>query len=342
MEVPYTWRPTGWFQIGWSRDFPTGRTVPLRYFGEDLVAYRGDGGDLHVLQAHCPHFGAHIGHGGKVDGDCVTCPYHGWEWGPDGVNVRIPYEDRPNRSKRLRVWPVVEQYGSIYLWHHPARCRADLGRCPTSSCRSRSSRPIRPPTTSPSRPRPRGEPVHPQVVAENGPDSVHFAYVHRASVTPVSLDWSPDGPIWKFLTGWPNTRSDDPDEMILRIHSWLAGLGGSLTAFDGVQQHRLTFTVTPVEHGRSDLFYTVWWPRLPGDDSPLPPPDLRKRIDEEFLSTMEDDLEIWRYQRYVEHPALARQDAKPSKALRDLGPAVLRRRPRRVAGRQSCPLHAGR
>jgi hypothetical protein len=83
-----------------------------------------------------------------------------------------------------------------------------------------------------------------------------------------------------------------------------------------VQQHRLTFTVTPVEKGASDLFYTVWWPRLPGDDSPLPPPDLQQRIDEEFLSTMEDDLEIWRYQKYIDRPALAKQDAKPYKALR--------------------------
>ena len=31
---------------------------------------------------------------------------------------------------------------------------------------------------------------------------------------------------------------------------------------------------------------------------------------------MEDDLEIWRYQKYVTNPALAKQDAKPYKALR--------------------------
>ena len=31
---------------------------------------------------------------------------------------------------------------------------------------------------------------------------------------------------------------------------------------------------------------------------------------------MEDDLEIWRYQKYVEHPALSRVDAKPYMALR--------------------------
>lgn len=36
----------------------------------------------------------------------------------------------------------------------------------------------------------------------------------------------------------------------------------------------------------------------------------------EFLSTMEDDLEIWRHQKYVANPALAAQDAKPCKALR--------------------------
>ena len=22
MEVPFTWKPTGWFQIGWSAEFP--------------------------------------------------------------------------------------------------------------------------------------------------------------------------------------------------------------------------------------------------------------------------------------------------------------------------------
>jgi hypothetical protein len=35
-----------------------------------------------VLSAHCRHLGAHIGHGGTVNGDRVVCPFHGWEWGP--------------------------------------------------------------------------------------------------------------------------------------------------------------------------------------------------------------------------------------------------------------------
>jgi hypothetical protein len=135
-------------------------------------------------------------------------------------------------------------------------------------------------------------------------------------VTPVALDWRVVDEQWQFLTGWPDARSDDPDAMSLRIHSHLFGLGGAISAFEGAQSHRLVFAVTPVEDGYSDMFYTVWWPRNEGDDSMTPPPDLRERVEKEFMVTMWDDLEIWRYQRYVEHPALAHQDAKPYKALR--------------------------
>jgi 3-ketosteroid 9alpha-monooxygenase subunit A len=40
-------------------------------------------------------------------------------------------------------------------------------------------------------------------------------------------------------------------------------------------------------------------------------------MSKEYLGTMEGDLEIWRYQRYIANPALAKQDAKPYKALRN-------------------------
>uniref|UniRef100_UPI002618C28A Rieske 2Fe-2S domain-containing protein n=1 Tax=Mycobacterium sp. TaxID=1785 RepID=UPI002618C28A len=105
MKVPFTWKVTGWFMVGWSPEFPVGEVRPLHYFGEDLVAYRDEQGELHVLEAHCKHLGAHIGHGGKVVGDCVECPFHGWRWGPDGCNKYIPYQpDRPNRALRLKVF----------------------------------------------------------------------------------------------------------------------------------------------------------------------------------------------------------------------------------------------
>lgn len=99
-KLPFSMKPVGWFQIGWSAEIPSGAVKPLKYFNQDLVAFRTENGQLAVLDAHCHHLGAHIGFGGKVKGNCVACPYHGWEWATDGRNVRIPYQDRPV-NKRL-------------------------------------------------------------------------------------------------------------------------------------------------------------------------------------------------------------------------------------------------
>jgi len=318
MKVPFTWKPTGWYMIGWSLEFVSGEARPLRYFGEDLVAYRDDDGELHVLQAHCRHLGAHLGHGGKVNGGCIECPFHGWGWGPDGTNRYIPYQDRPNRAARLRVWPVREQYGCVFIWHQPHgepprwempdifQAFPQFDTDPAAYYR---------PYPEFSR-RADREPVHPQIVAENGPDSVHFQYVHRATVRPVREYWNVEGPVLQFEAGWPNVKSDDPDDMSLHIYSNHNGLGIAVTAFSGAQNHRLVFSSTPVDDKTSDMFYSIWWPREPGDDSPSPPEKVREKVWREFMTSMEDDLEIWRYQDYIEHPVMAKGDAKEYGQLR--------------------------
>jgi 3-ketosteroid 9alpha-monooxygenase subunit A len=319
MKVPFTWKVTGWFMIGWSPEFPTGEVRPLHYFGEDLVAYRDESGRLHLMEAHCKHLGAHLGHGGTVVGDCVECPFHGWRWGPDGTNTYIPYQpDRPNRGLTLRVYPVREQYDCVFAWYHPEALEPqwDMPDIFTSFPQYETDPALyyRPyPEFSQIAER---EPVHPQIVAENGPDSAHFQYVHRATVTPKLLDWSIVDQEWRFLTGWPTAGSDDPDDMALRIHSNMFGLGGAISVFAGQSNHRLIFACTPVDDGYSNMFYSIWEPRLPGDESDVPPEAVRRRIEKQFLVTVWDDLEIWRYQKYVEHPALSKVDAKPYMALR--------------------------
>ena len=52
------------------------------------------------------------------------------------------------------------------------------------------------------------------------------------------------------------------------------------------------------------------------DVSDIPPDDVRKRVEKQYLVTVFDDLEIWRYQKYVERPPLDRIDAKPYMAMR--------------------------
>jgi hypothetical protein len=39
-------------------------------------------------------------------------------------------------------------------------------------------------------------------------------------------------------------------------------------------------------------------------------------VEKQFLGTVWEDLDIWRYQEYIENPPLAKIDAKPYMALR--------------------------
>ncbi|MGD9794484.1 MAG: aromatic ring-hydroxylating dioxygenase subunit alpha [Acidimicrobiia bacterium] len=317
MKVPFTWKPTGWFMIGWSAEYQPGTVKPLKYFGKDLVAYRDDDGDLHVLDAHCPHLGAHLGHRGRVNGSCVECPYHGWGFGPDGVNKYIPYEDRPNVSKSLKAWPVKEQHECIYVWHDPAGgaprwdlpsvfdAHPDLPGNPDDFYRAY-------PEMSVKYDR---EPVHPQIPLENAPDSMHFKYVHHATVDPVLLEYGTDGNVFKGTVGWPDAKDPSGEKMALKIHAMNNGVGNTLNVFEGAANYRLIFCVTPVDDETSDMFYSIWWPRG-SDTSKTVPAEIRREVERKFLITLYDDLEIWRYQIYVEHPALAQIDAKPYGALR--------------------------
>ena len=168
------------------------------------------------------------------------------------------------------------------------------------------------------------EPVHPQIVAENGPDSAHFHYVHGATVTPVCLNWEAVDEEWRFLTGWPDVRSDDPNKMALYIHSHFFGLGFAISAFEGSSNHRLIFACTPVEDGYSDMFYSIWWPS-PGDTSTCRP-TVREQVERQFLGTVWEDLDIWRYQEYIE--IRAGQDRRETLyGHAEVGDAVLRRAP---------------
>lgn len=56
--------------------------------------FRGQEGQAHVLNAYCPHLGANLAVGGRVVGNCIECPFHGWRFeGSDGKCVKIPYAE---------------------------------------------------------------------------------------------------------------------------------------------------------------------------------------------------------------------------------------------------------
>ena len=110
--------PRGWFCIGAGYEF-TGEPRQLDYFGTSLVAYRGqDSGELHVLDAYCPHMGANLADG-CVKGDSVICPFHEWSWGSDGFCNDIPYAQSIPARARIKSWQTMEINELVYVWHDP-------------------------------------------------------------------------------------------------------------------------------------------------------------------------------------------------------------------------------
>src|SRR5438876_150602 len=85
--------PKGWFIVADSQDVTPGRVKPLKYFGRNLVVWRGESGQVYLMDAHCKHLGAHMGYRGdeeqrklvpEVVGEDVACPWHGWRWNGQG------------------------------------------------------------------------------------------------------------------------------------------------------------------------------------------------------------------------------------------------------------------
>lgn len=75
--------------------------------GEQVVVFRDQEGKASVLEAYCPHLGANLAVGGRVVGNCIECPFHGWQFrGDDGRCVKIPYAEKGKSGKTCIVFPL--------------------------------------------------------------------------------------------------------------------------------------------------------------------------------------------------------------------------------------------
>lgn len=109
--------PRGWFCIGAGHEF-TNQPRMMNYFGTSLVGYRGEDGQVHILDAFCPHMGANLADG-KVNGNSVVCPFHAWSWGADGVCDNIPYAKKIPPKAVIKSWPAMEENDLVYVWNDP-------------------------------------------------------------------------------------------------------------------------------------------------------------------------------------------------------------------------------
>jgi len=107
--------PEGWYVVGRSTDIRD-RPTFVQCVGHQWVVFRDASGTARVVDAYCPHLGANLADG-KVQGDCVECPFHGWKIRGDGCVVGQANGERPDPRHRTRSWVVEELHGWVLVYH---------------------------------------------------------------------------------------------------------------------------------------------------------------------------------------------------------------------------------
>jgi phenylpropionate dioxygenase-like ring-hydroxylating dioxygenase large terminal subunit len=301
--------PDGWFAVAFADELKPGRLVRRRFMGEDLVVYRTRRGVLRAVDPYCPHLGAHLGHGGWIDGEEIVCPFHHFAFDPSGACVRTAYGTRPPPA-RLRQREVREVNGAILVWSHAG------GSPPTWEVRTRSAEgfpaPFRQLSTLVD---------HPQDVVENAIDIGHIGPLHGYREPRVRTPFAPHGPTFTVAAAgqrvFPLAR---PIEIVFDIavdglgHIWVDATIPQLRTAAIFQA-----MTTPLDPRRVEIRFSVAL-RVAGDPTGSrahPAAErgklllsrlLTRGLGPAFRRDLGQDFPIWEHKVYVAQPRLAKGD----------------------------------
>jgi len=305
--------PEGWFLVCYSHQLPAGRLFTKMFLGQEIVAFRDAEGRAAVLDATCPHLGAHMGKGGRVVQGTVECPFHKFRFDGHGACTFVPGAKPPKRA-RSRSWPVQEVNGFVLAYHDTQ------GRDPTWfvpevdmdgwSELAHHAYDIK---------------GHPQETTENGVDAAHLVTIHGYEDVRVVRPAEVQGPHlsstlrMRRASRGPLRKLNLGFEVDFDVHVW--GLGYSMvdirTEQVGLRVRLWTFS-TPRDGERIDLHIAL---RVQYLDRPerllpglqlVPKKLLRRGVLEMSLLAYKNDIEqdflVWENKRFLAHPQLARND----------------------------------
>jgi phenylpropionate dioxygenase-like ring-hydroxylating dioxygenase large terminal subunit len=110
--------PNQWYAVLDSRQVPRNRPVGMLRMGERLVFWRDTAGKVVCQRDTCPHRGAAL-HIGKICGDNIVCPFHGFQYDSTGRCRLVPCNGRsvtPPKILHLPGYPTREEHGWIWIF----------------------------------------------------------------------------------------------------------------------------------------------------------------------------------------------------------------------------------
>jgi nitrite reductase/ring-hydroxylating ferredoxin subunit len=293
----YTAFPFAWYRACHAEDLPRGGVLPVRCLNRDLVVWRGEDGAPHVMDAYCPHLGAHLGYGGRVEGCELVCPFHWWRFGADGCNTAIPYDGTRHPNARIPAYPCVERAGLVLFWYHPLGAaplweipELDAHGAPGWTATHRALWKVRCPW---------------QEMAENGPDFIHLRSVHGAVDVPELEAYELDGYVARLRSRVNFATPRGPQAGRIDTDSW--GPGFSLARFSGILDACFVSAMTPIDFEWTEVSFNYTFRRGDGPDG-----ERAERVGRALIADLErqeaEDIVIFDHKVYLPAPRLSRAD----------------------------------
>jgi len=273
--------PNGWFVVAEASALAPGDVRALYYFGKDLVLYRSADGSPRVMDAHCPHLGAHIAVGGRVEGECIRCPFHGWKFDGDSGNcVEIPYGDMkaiPSKA-HARSYPTIERNHMIWAWHH-AKAGEPFYDVPDVA-------EFHDDDWTPIIVRDFEIRVCAQDMAENNVDFSHFRYVHGSDAIPED----------DLVTEGTYKRTTSMNGAFVR-----EGYGLGLGVLRVKEYVTFLSSTTPIDEDNVHVRWIFTSPKKNGDDAAVAAAD-------SFCAGVSQDIPIWENKVYRDPPIITKTE----------------------------------
>lgn len=107
-----------WYPIAFSRSVKVNKPKRQMALGLPVLIWRTADDRVCGFLDICPHRQAPLSCG-TANNDGITCPYHGWRFGSDGLCNQIPISPNnklPRESVALTKVPLCEHGGMIWAW----------------------------------------------------------------------------------------------------------------------------------------------------------------------------------------------------------------------------------
>ena len=311
--------PNGWYRLLNSEELKRGEVKHVHLCGTHFAVFRGkEDGKAFVLNAFCPHLGANIAVGGKVEGNTIQCPFHGWKFNGEGECVEIPYAQCVPNFAKTESYPVLEYANMICVYY-------DIKK------RKPTYQPDLLPEIDSGKFSYKGEwaeevDMHIQDFSENSADFAHFDYLHAKTTIPIlkkfiyikhKLEWksgSQEENKECFSYFYDKaTLYSKPGIRLPRIVDAEITFNGPagivyfrfITAIGDVLLIKTFQPLAPLTQLVQDRYYA----------DPKIPAFIARFICREALNAFTDDIFVWANKSYSFKPMLVKEDG-PLKAVR--------------------------